>query len=79
MGGGGHLLPGDPLQPGGELLLDMRFCLNGAWHNTPAGVAHYLEHKMFDTQEGNALMDSTLPATLTRMGWCWNRAFIRFI
>ena len=37
--------------------MDMRFCLNGAWHNTPAGVAHYLEHKMFDTEEGNALQD----------------------
>ena len=37
--------------------MDMRFCLNGAWHSTPAGVAHYLEHKMFDTEEGNALQD----------------------
>ncbi|WP_251319266.1 EF-P 5-aminopentanol modification-associated protein YfmH [Flintibacter muris] len=37
--------------------MDMRFCLNGEWHNTPAGVAHYLEHKMFDTQQGNALQD----------------------
>ena len=37
--------------------MDMRFCLNGEWHNTPAGVAHYLEHKMFDTQEGNALQE----------------------
>ena len=37
--------------------MDMRFCLNGAWHDTPAGVAHYLEHKMFDTEEGNALQD----------------------
>ena len=37
--------------------MDMRFCLNGEWRNTPAGVAHYLEHKMFDTQEGNALQD----------------------
>jgi len=37
--------------------MDMRFCLDGEWHNTPAGVAHYLEHKMFDTQEGNALQD----------------------
>lgn len=35
--------------------MDMRFCLNGEWHDTPAGVAHYLEHKMFDTQDGNAL------------------------
>ena len=37
--------------------MDMRFCLNGQWHDTPAGVAHYLEHKMFDTEEGNALQD----------------------
>lgn len=37
--------------------MDMRFCLDGEWHDTPAGVAHYLEHKMFDTQEGNALQD----------------------
>ena len=37
--------------------MDMRFCLNGQWHDTPAGVAHYLEHKMFDTKEGNALQE----------------------
>lgn len=37
--------------------MDMRFCLNGEWHDTPAGVAHFLEHKMFDTKEGNALQD----------------------
>ena len=37
--------------------MDMRFCLNGEWHDTPAGVAHFLEHKMFDTREGNALQD----------------------
>ena len=37
--------------------MDMRFCLDGEWHNTPAGVAHYLEHKMFDTEEGNALQN----------------------
>ena len=37
--------------------MDMRFCLNGVWHDTPAGVAHYLEHKMFDTQDGNALQE----------------------
>lgn len=28
---------------------------DGAWRDTPAGVAHFLEHKMFDTEEGNAL------------------------
>lgn len=37
--------------------MDMRFELDGVWQDTPAGVAHYLEHKMFDTQEGNALQD----------------------
>lgn len=37
--------------------MDMRFRLNGEWLDTPAGIAHYLEHKMFDTEEGNALQD----------------------
>ncbi len=37
--------------------MDTRFCLNGKWLDTPAGIAHYLEHKMFDTREGNALQD----------------------
>jgi len=27
----------------------------GEWQDTPAGVAHFLEHKMFDTEDGNAL------------------------
>ena len=36
---------------------DTRFCLDGQWLDTPAGIAHYLEHKMFDTKEGNALQD----------------------
>lgn len=37
--------------------MDTRFQLNGTWMDTPAGIAHYLEHKMFDTKEGNALQD----------------------
>ena len=37
--------------------MDLRFKLGGQWHDTPAGVAHFLEHKMFDTEEGNALQD----------------------
>ncbi len=37
--------------------MDMRFQLDGQWHDTPAGVAHFLEHKMFDTKDGNALQD----------------------
>ncbi len=35
--------------------IDMRFRLDGVWHDTPAGIAHYLEHKMFDMEDGNAL------------------------
>lgn len=33
-----------------------RFSLGGVMHDTPAGVAHFLEHKMFDMPDGdNAL------------------------
>ena len=28
---------------------------DGHWVDTPAGVAHFLEHKMFDTEDGEAL------------------------
>lgn len=34
---------------------DRRFKLAGQWIDTPAGVAHFLEHKMFDMPDGNAL------------------------
>jgi predicted Zn-dependent peptidase len=34
---------------------DRRFKLSGQWLDTPMGVAHFLEHKMFDTEDGNAL------------------------
>ena len=37
--------------------MDTRFRLDGKWLDTPAGNAHYLEHKMFDTKEGNALQE----------------------
>ena len=37
--------------------MDMRFRLDGQWLDTPAGVAHFLEHKTFDTEDGNALQD----------------------
>lgn len=36
---------------------DRRFKLSGRWIDTPMGVAHFLEHKMFDTKDGNALTD----------------------
>ena len=35
--------------------VDRRFKYGGKWIDTPAGVAHFLEHKMFDTEDGNAL------------------------
>lgn len=35
--------------------LDMRFKTQSGWQDTPAGVAHFLEHKLFDTKDGNAL------------------------
>ncbi len=35
--------------------MDVTWQENGHAVHTPAGVAHFLEHKMFDTKEGNAL------------------------
>ncbi len=36
--------------------MDVRFLGGDAhWVDTPAGVAHFLEHKMFDTEDGSAL------------------------
>ncbi len=35
--------------------MDTRYLWRGQWVETPLGVAHFLEHKMFDTKEGNAL------------------------
>ena len=37
--------------------MDLRFQQDGAWQDTPAGIAHYLEHKMFDTADGNAMQE----------------------
>ena len=37
--------------------MDMKFTRDGVAYDTPAGIAHYLEHKMFDTEEGNALQE----------------------
>lgn len=34
---------------------DRRFQVNGQWTDTPAGIAHYLEHKMFDMPYGSAM------------------------
>lgn len=36
---------------------DRRFKLGTTWIDTPMGVAHFLEHKMFDTEDGNALAE----------------------
>ena len=37
--------------------MDLRFRQGGVWQDTPAGIAHYLEHKMFDTEDGSALQE----------------------
>lgn len=34
---------------------DRKFKYSGQWRDTPMGVAHFLEHKMFDLPDGNAL------------------------
>ncbi len=35
---------------------DRRFKLGGEWIDTPAGVAHFLEHKMFDMPDGSNVL-----------------------
>ena len=35
--------------------VDASFMIDGQRHDTPAGVAHFLEHKMFEDEDGNAL------------------------
>lgn len=35
--------------------IDTAFVQNGVRYTTPQGVAHYLEHKMFDMPDGNAM------------------------
>ena len=35
--------------------VDASFTLDGKRYDTPAGVAHFLEHKMFEDKDGNAL------------------------
>ena len=35
--------------------MDMQFVRGGRAQSTPAGIAHYLEHKMFDTKDGSAM------------------------
>ena len=38
---------------------DRRFKVGGKWIDTPEGVAHFLEHKMFDMEGYNALSELT--------------------
>lgn len=37
--------------------IDTKFMLDGKEYTSPDGVAHYLEHKMFDMPEGNAMQE----------------------
>lgn len=34
--------------------MDLKFKFGRKWRDTPAGIAHYLEHKMFDTEHESA-------------------------
>jgi predicted Zn-dependent peptidase len=47
---------------------DRRFKLGGRWVDTPAGIAHFLEHKMFDMPDYNAF------SLMTARG-AWPNAF----
>ena len=38
--------------------VDLNFAAGGTHHATPAGVAHYLEHKMFDMPDGENIMET---------------------
>ena len=40
--------------------MDTRFQLGGKWLDTPMGIAHYLEHKMFDTAFGRTCAPCSL-------------------
>ena len=35
--------------------IDTKFTMDGKVYETPAGVAHYLEHKLFDMHDGNVM------------------------
>ena len=37
--------------------MDMRYRQDRQWKDTPAGIAHYVERKMFAPREGNALQE----------------------
>ena len=37
--------------------VDASFTFEGKRYDTPAGVAHFLEHKMFEDEDGNALQN----------------------
>ena len=55
--------------------MDTRFQKNGQWLDTPMGIAHYLEHKMFDTPDGGNALHITLSARIsfgTICGPCWS-------
>jgi predicted Zn-dependent peptidase len=48
--------------------IDLRFQLNGQWVDTPAGVAHFLEHKLFDMPDGNGGISTNTLQQLSRNG-----------
>ena len=49
-----------PSLPPGTGGMDTHFQLDGQWLDTPMGIAHYLEHKMFDTPDGGNALQTPL-------------------
>ena len=69
--------------------IDRDFCLNGQTVHLPAGVAHFLEHKMFEDEDGDALPSTqrpvptptplpalTAPATCSPPPSSWTKAWM---
>lgn len=69
--------------------IDRAFALDGKRVDLPAGIAHFLEHKMFENEEGDAFTlyartapaptptpVSTRPATFLRLPATWPKIWI---
>ncbi len=56
--------------------IDTDFELEGKRYSVPAGIAHYLEHKMFDLPEDNAtnLFAANAASRIVAMSFCEPRS-----
>ncbi len=56
--------------------MDLRYRIGGARRETPAGVAHYLEHKLGDNREGDPLLElARLGASDNAFTSCFSTAY----